>query len=177
MPQENLENWGADFVYQLSQSQNQIFSYILTLVPNWSDAEDILQDTSVTMWNKYGCHQKIEYFTTLGIHVAQNLIRQYYRKKKTQDRFLDDDVLEQIAVHAGEISPDIDSRIRLLHVCLSKLSSSDMELVRYRYESGYTIKQIANISNRSASGMYKVIGRIHDTILRCIRRRLALENT
>lgn len=166
---------GSDFVRQLMQSQNQIYSYILTMVPNWSDAEDILQDTSEILWRKYGQGEKIEYFAALGIKVAQNLIYQYYRQKKQQDRLLTEEAFEDLAAYAGQLSSEADRRVRMLHTCLSKLPGRDMELIRLRYESGYTVRKMAEVTNRSAEGLYKVMGRIHDMILRCVRRGLAME--
>lgn len=166
---------GSEFVRQLMQSQNQIYSFILTMVPNWSDADDILQDTSEILWRKYGQHEKIEYFTALGIQVAKNLIYNYYRQKRQQDRLLSEEAFEDLASYSGELGMEVDRRVRMLHHCLSKLPHPDMELIRLRYESGFTVRKIAEVTNRSADGLYKVMGRIHDALLRCVRRGLTTE--
>lgn len=167
---------GSGFVRQLMQSQNQIYSFILTLVPNWSDADDIMQDTAEVLWRKYGQDIQIENFTGLGIRVAQNLIFNYYRKKKRQEWFLEEQALEDIAQYAERLTGDADSRIRMLHQCLKKLANPDKELIRLRYEEGLKVKTIANVSKRSEDGLYKALGRIHEAIMRCIKRGLALEN-
>lgn len=172
----NPGHYGSDFVRQLIQSQNQIYSFILTLVPKWSDAEDILQDTAQILWQKYGQTQEIGNFTGLGIRIAQNLIYNYYRRQKPQEQFLEKNALEEIAVYARQLCEDADNRLSVLQQCLAKLPGRDMELIRLHYEQGLTIKKIAEISKRSVTGLYKVVGRIHETIMNCVKRGLILEN-
>lgn len=173
---ENSRHIGRSFVQQLTQNQHQIYAFILTMVPNWSDAEDILQDTAEILWSKYGQNLQIENFTALGIQIAQNLIYAYYRKKKRQEQFVGEDALEEIANCAKRLTAETDSRVRLLQKCLSKLPHRDMELIRLRYEKGLKINKIAELLHRPVGGLYKVLGRIHDVVMRCIKRNLAFEN-
>src|SRR5262249_20100963 len=42
-----------DFVRLFSRSQHRILRFIHSLVPNLSEAEDILQETSVILWKKW----------------------------------------------------------------------------------------------------------------------------
>lgn len=170
-------NSGYSFVRQLTQNQNQIYSFILTMVPNWSDAEDILQDTTEILWRKYGQNVQIDNFSALGMQISKNLVYAYYRKKKRQERFLEEDALEDIAIYAKQLNADTENRVRLLHKCLSKLPNRDSELIRLRYEEGLKVKKIAEVVRRPVGGLYKALGRIHDVIMRCIKRSLAIENS
>ena len=40
---------GKEFSRLLSKHRNSIYSFILTLVANWSDAEDLMQETAEVM--------------------------------------------------------------------------------------------------------------------------------
>ena len=164
-----------DFVRQLVQCQNRIYSYILTLVPNWSDADDILQDTIEVMWRKYGEQEDIENFTSLGISISRNIVFSYYRNKKQRETSLEQTALENIADFAAELSVENDERIKVLRSCLTKLSNRDMELIRLRYEENMNVKKVAEVSNRSVYGLYKALGRIHDAIMKCVRSGMAME--
>ncbi len=165
-----------DFVRQLVQSQNKIYAFILTMVSNWNDADDILQDTVEVLWRKYGNDIKIDNFAALGISVARNIIYAHYRNKKKQECLLQGDTLENIADYAQELNSYTDQRITTLRNCLTKLTSKDKELIRLRYEEGLNIKSLAQVANRSVDGLYKSLGRIHDSIMRCVRSSLAQEN-
>ena len=41
-----------EFVGLLMGSQQRVFSYILTLLPNVADAQDVLQETSIVLWRR-----------------------------------------------------------------------------------------------------------------------------
>ena len=174
--ESNVSNdMSYDFVRQLVQSQNKIYAYILTLVPNWNDAEDILQDTVELLWRKYGKCNDIENFSTLGISIAKNLVFTYYRNKKKQECFLEQHAIENIAAHAEQITSESDDRIKILRKCLGKLSDRDSELIKLRYEKGMKIKNVAEISNRSVAALYKAMGRVHDAIMKCIKSGISRE--
>lgn len=168
---------GSDFIRKLMQSQNQIYSYILALAPNWSDADDILQDTCEIIWRKYGKDTHVQNFTALGIGIARNLIYAYYRKKKRKEWILEESILEEVAGYAEDLSKDSDRRIHLLRKCLSKLQKRDMQLIKLRYETNLKVNKIAEMCNRSASGLYKSLARIHDALLRCVKNGLIAERS
>ncbi len=165
-----------DFVRKLVQSQNRIYAFILTLVPNWAEAEDILQDTVEILWSKYSKSKELDNFTALGIGIARNLVYSYYREKKKQEFLLEQEALDNIASYSESISQESEDRVRILRKCLRKLSEKDMELIRLRYEEGMKIKNVAEISNRSVAALYKALGRVHDAILKCVKSGLVREN-
>ena len=165
-----------DFVRKLVQSQNRIYAFILTLVPNWAEAEDILQDTVEILWSKYSNSKELDNFTSLGIGIAKNLVYTYYRNKKKQECLLEQEALDNIASYAEKLTSESEDRVQILRKCLRKLPEKDMELIRLRYEEGMKIKNVAEISNRSVAAMYKALGRIHDAIMKCVKSGLVWEN-
>jgi RNA polymerase sigma-70 factor (ECF subfamily) len=66
----------------------------------------------------------------------------------------------------------MDDQVRALQQCLLKLQDNDRGLIQVRYEKGMTIKQIAEQMQRSVTGMYKVMARIHRSLVRCVRLTL-----
>ena len=48
----NLHSEG-EFVRLYTASSRRIYTYILTLLPNRTDAEDVFQDVSVLLWEKF----------------------------------------------------------------------------------------------------------------------------
>ncbi len=47
------------FLSLLMANQRRINSYILSVVPNFSDADDIMQETISVMWRKFDRFEKI----------------------------------------------------------------------------------------------------------------------
>ena len=55
VPNTETDASGGDelFLRLYSEHQRELFKFSFTLVPNHSDADDILQDTSVILWRKF----------------------------------------------------------------------------------------------------------------------------
>ena len=43
----------AEFVRLLKQHDRRLSAYVHSLVPDWNEAEDIVQDTSVRLWEQF----------------------------------------------------------------------------------------------------------------------------
>ena len=41
------------FVRLLGQNQRRLFLYIMSMVPNWNDAEEIIQETNLVLWREF----------------------------------------------------------------------------------------------------------------------------
>jgi RNA polymerase sigma-70 factor (ECF subfamily) len=68
--EQNNNSDNKDFLRLLMANQNRIYAFILTLVPNWSDADDIMQEAAETMWSKFQQSQPINNFSAWGIKIA-----------------------------------------------------------------------------------------------------------
>ena len=42
-----------EFIRLLMENERRIYAYILTLLGNGADAEDVLQETSIILWDKF----------------------------------------------------------------------------------------------------------------------------
>lgn len=52
----------------LLNNQMRIYAFILSLVHNYEDADDLMQETANTMWQKYPDCQPIKDFLSWGIY-------------------------------------------------------------------------------------------------------------
>lgn len=75
-----------------TQHQRQVFAYIYTLIPNRADAEDLLQDTGVTLWERFDDFEIGTDFVSWAFQVAYWKIRNA-RRKYAKSPILQDDVL------------------------------------------------------------------------------------
>ncbi|MGD2093714.1 MAG: sigma-70 family RNA polymerase sigma factor [Phycisphaerales bacterium] len=168
-----------EFVRLYSSNARSLYGYILCFVPNWSDAEDLLQDTATIMWTKFSEFTPGTNFIRWACRIARLVIANHYRKKKVRHRklYLNMELLETIA-QAAESSNLLyrDDRIDALQYCLAKLRKRDRKLIRSRYESGSSIKNIAKALGRGIDAVYKSLSRIHYQLLCCIENRLRMEN-
>ena len=85
------------FVRQLTASQRRLYAYIMSLTANVDAAEEVLQNTNVTLWRKADEFEAGTQFARWSFRVAYYEVLAY-RKRCFQDRHVfDDGLLNQIA--------------------------------------------------------------------------------
>jgi len=164
---------GSHFVHQLTACQHRIYAFILTLVPNWSDADDLMQETAEVMWRKFQDAGQINDFCAWGKTIARNKVMNYYAKKKRERILFDDTLLNDVVEREEKTSLQAQLRVQALQKCLQRLRSNDRHLIQVLYGHDITIKELAAEVKRPVQGLYKAMARIHHSLLLCVRRSLA----
>ena len=163
------------FLQLLMANHKRIYAFILGMVPNYQDAEDLLQETILVMWSKFDQFQQGTSFASWGATVAKYQILNARRKKTIQSLQFNPHVQQLIMEKSESFTDQVDVRMQALRDCIGKLNHRDYELVQMRYEKERDVKEIAVDLDRSMQGIYKRLTRIHNTLLHCVRRTLARE--
>lgn len=159
----------------MTQNQRRIFGYIYTLAPDRHDAEDILQETSMVICEKFEQFTLGTDFVAWACQIAYWEVRRARQKYARSRVIFDEKTLEAVAKTAAEMAPEMSLRQEALSACLGKLHPRDRELVLSRYESGAGVEEAARRSGRSLEAAYKALGRIRKLLLDCVTNRLATE--
>ncbi|MCE9553121.1 MAG: sigma-70 family RNA polymerase sigma factor [Planctomycetes bacterium] len=155
--------------------QQQLYLHIFSLVPQRQDAADILQQTALMLWKKFDEFSPGSDFLAWASRIAYLEVLHLRRGKARHNEILDHDVLDQVAAAAPQQQSFLDTSFAALEFCLARLSTSDSDLLKRRYERGESGSEIANQLGRPANSISKSLGRIRRALAECIRRRLAIE--
>ncbi len=164
-----------DFLRLLMTNQRRIYAFILTMVPNHGDAEDLFQETVLLMWSKFDSFTRGTSFAAWGSTIARYQILSVRKRHATRGVLFSEAAVELLHNESERFLEQTDARMQALRQCLDKLGPRDYELIRMRYRDEVTIKNIAEQMGRSVQGIYKRIVRIHDALLRCVRKSLREE--
>jgi RNA polymerase sigma-70 factor, ECF subfamily len=159
------------FLALFTPNNRVIFHFILSMIPNWNDAQDVMQETSRILWERFDTFQEGTDFVAWAVTVAK-FQAMSFRKKKTRQKStcLPDDLLELVA---SEYSHDKEGdRIFALRHCLDQLPQPDREHVSLRFQEECAPKLVAQRLGVSVKRIYRNETRIMGLLLRCIRRRL-----
>jgi RNA polymerase sigma-70 factor (ECF subfamily) len=160
----------------MTRHQRQIFSYIYTLVPRRHDAEDLLQETSLVICEKFSQFKAGTDFVAWACQIAYWRIR-YSRQKFARSKVVfDQDVLDAVARTASVLTEELDERHEALAHCLQKLHSRDRELVLTRYEPDSRVEEAARRTGRSMEAAYKALSRIRKSLLDCVTHQLTADH-
>lgn len=162
-----------EFVRLLAQHQRRIFLYVVTLVPNPTDAEEVLQNTNLVLWREFGSFQPGTNFPAWACRVALNQVLAW-RKKRQRDRLeFSDAFLEAVGRDAADAADELDERSKLLAGCLAKLPPAHRDLIRLRYSEGGAIEQVASRAGRTVEATYRALSRIRQVLHDCVTRAQA----
>ncbi len=161
------------FVSLLTDNQARIYSYVLSLVPNFNDADDILQETTKLMWEKFGQYKFGTDFLAWGRRIAYFLILEYYRKKKKDNSFYyDEQLIKKLEKNTEKFSDSSKEYMLHLNSCMKKLKEHDRNLLKLKYFENKKVKDLASRFGCSVQYVYRNFSRIHQLLLACIERQL-----
>lgn len=168
----NDSSGSNEFFKLLMKNQKAIYAYILSMVHNFSDADDIMQETMALMWERFEQFKPGTNFGAWGVKVARYKTLTYLKKNKRTEEVFDESLIAQIEESCRRKIPETDTRLMALQDCLVKLNSRDRKLIEILYDEDIKINELARRLDRPIQGLYKVIARIHTALQRCVHRTI-----
>ena len=96
-----------EFIRAFTQSQRPLFLYILPLVGNPSDADEVLQETNLVIWSKWDQFEEGTNFVAWVRAIARLEVFRFRRTRGRKLCFLEDDVLEIVASRNETVSEEV----------------------------------------------------------------------
>ncbi|HJZ93937.1 MAG TPA: sigma-70 family RNA polymerase sigma factor [Gemmataceae bacterium] len=153
----------------LTRHQDQLFRYILALVPHVEDARDVLQETSVALYRKFAEYDTGKPF----LPWAYLEVLKFRDSGRRRGRALRPEVLEQLARERADHDSVLDARLEALEQCLAELSPEDQRLIRGRYQGGARTDELVRLSGSSRRTMFRNLDRIRRLLCHYIDQRVA----
>ena len=165
------------FLRLFLQNERRLYAYILTLLPHRADADDVLQEASLVMWDKFDDQQPPNDFVAWGCRIAYFKVLDFYKKKQRSRVCFSQPMLERVAETAVEQAGtlQLDIRSEALAGCLAKLNATDRRLLTLRFAQGATTQSAAEQAGRSVDAVYKALAKIRQVLFNCVNRSLAQE--
>jgi RNA polymerase sigma-70 factor (ECF subfamily) len=167
-PRQDLQD---TFLRLFSQYSRRIYEFVLTILPNHADAEEVFQNACVILWRKFDSYDPNGSFVSWACRIAYLEMLELHRIKKRSMTF-DNDVMESLVAEMATRIDNSPSREDALEECLKKLDGEDRRLVEERYYQQYAPKEIARKWSRSVHSVYRSMVRIHAQLRDCVERTL-----
>lgn len=156
------------FLSLFLRSEREVFRYVAALVPNVTDAEDIVQQTALSLWEKFDAYDPSQPFTPWACRFALNKARQWIERRQRWQALLENGLADELIQRRQELQPEFENRLRHLDACLERLAPSQKLLVRAYYYDRARIDTVAQQSGRSIEATYKMLQRIRSALQRCV---------
>ena len=156
------------FLSLFLRSEREIFRYVAVLVPSVADAEDIVQQTALALWEKFDAYDPSQPFTPWACRFALNKARQWIERRQRWQALLEGGLAEELAERRDALRPELEARLRHLEGCLNKLPEEQRSLVEGYYYRRDAIEKLSAASSRTVAATYKTLQRVRQTLQSCI---------
>lgn len=161
------------FVSLVGATQRKLFLYILSLVANPADAEDILQETNLVLWRKFSEFRPGSDFLSWACKVAYYEVLKHRSRTERLKTGLSDGIIEILAEDAQAALQEADLRREALAKCLSRLREPVRQMIQLRYQVQASVEQVAKQVGKSVEAVRRALHRARSALLQCIERELA----
>jgi len=156
------------FLSLFLRSEREIFRYVAALVPNVADADDIVQQTAITLWEKFYAYDPNRPFTPWACRFALNKARQWIARRRQWQLLLENGLAEELEQRRAELGPELEIRLNHLEGCLGHLPVDQRHLVEGYYFRREGVERLAEQSGRTVAATYKMLQRIRHSLQVCI---------
>src|SRR3954470_22153012 len=97
------------FLSLFLRSEREVFRYVAALVPNMVDAEDIVQQTALALWEKFDAYDPSQPFTPWACRFALNKTKQWIERRQRWQALLERGLADELALRREELLPEIET--------------------------------------------------------------------
>ncbi len=137
----DAERRNREFLVLLGRHELQVAACIHALVPRWQDAEDILQETRLQLWQEFEKFRPGSDFLAWARTVARYMVRTHHKQSQRKPLLLCDEVENLVMAKIAETPRQPDRRLEVLADCVKKLSEEALHLLRRCYAEKRKIKE------------------------------------
>jgi RNA polymerase sigma-70 factor (ECF subfamily) len=166
-----------DFAALFVRSQRRIYGFILTLVPNCNDADEIFQETSLILWKKAEEYDARRDFVPWACGIAQNVVRNFRTKQARESCVFGDDLVAQIAEVRESRGDWLDEKLSALSACMERLSDAQRAMLRDFYGERTSASEMAAQLQIAENALYQRLHRIRRRLLDCVTGALQREKS
>ena len=161
------------YVQLLAEYDRYLSGYVYNMIPNTTDAEDVLQDVKVALWKAFDQFEQGTNFGAWSRKVAFHRVMAFRKKKAIENKRLtfSDECLDFLAEKFTEDLNQHNEQTIALTTCISKLKEDQQELINLRYRQELTIEETATQTDKTVTACYRALSRVRLTLRNCMLRK------
>jgi len=160
------------FVCELTDWQNRLFGYLVTLLGDAHNARDVLQETNLVMWRRADTFTPGTNFGAWARRCAYFQAMAFLRDRKRDPSLLNEEVMALLAEDSEWSEGDEQERCLALRDCLSQLGDAQRALLKRYYHDGIAIRILATEIRKSESAIKMTLLRIRELLHACITEKI-----
>lgn len=127
--------------------KDKLFRLALRITLDRAEAEDIVQDTMIRVWNKREEWSQFESIEAYCLIVARNLAIDRSQKKEAQNVELTPELEEEVDLYGPHDQLVHDEKMKIIHQLVNELPEKQRLIMQLRDIEGESYKKIATVLN------------------------------
>jgi len=167
----------SEFLVLYNRAQPALRGYLFSWLRDFHRAEEVLQQTSLELWEHFAEYDDAKPFSAWALGVARNQALKELRRSKAAPGLARPEVLEAVAGTYAEMSDGLGARRSALQDCVERLSAAMRSLVDLYYGRGLSIAEVAAEAGRPRGSVEVSLFRARQQLADCTRKALAEDHT
>lgn len=158
------------------QYQPAIRSHILSMIPDFSLADDVMQEIFLVVTRKADSFTLGSSFPAWVKTIARFKALEAIRSSGSH-RFecLSEEVLEALGAEQRDFPSQMDERLCLLADCLGELAPQARRSIEFRYRNDHLPPEIANLMGCTVQSVNVTLSRARSFLRECVQRKMSLK--
>ena len=123
----------------LTAIQKSLYAFILSLIPNRSEAEDVLQETNLILCQKAGEYDHNGHFQAWAFKIARYQVMKHTTKRKRSKICFSNDIVENVAAEEFD-SKRVVLIQKALSICYELLPKEMCFIAKLRFKKKKVLK-------------------------------------
>ncbi len=155
------------------QYQPAIRGYILSMIPDFSMAEDVMQETFIVVTKKAASFELGTSFPAWVKTIARFKSLEAIRANRHRGEFLSEEVLNALGTERGEFVENTDERLVHLSACIEQLAPQAKRSILFRYRNDHLPPEIAGLMGCTVQSVNVTLSRARAFLRDCVTRRVS----
>jgi RNA polymerase sigma-70 factor (ECF subfamily) len=169
------EQHHEQFLRLFAEHEPALRTFTRLLVTPRDDVSVVMQEVAVTLWQKFGEFDATRDFRKWAFGVVRYTVLAHLRDRARDRHVFDDELVNRLAEDAVAMNQRHEAQREALEVCLQKLPAAQRETVLAAYTKGTRMDELAAQRGQTAMSLYKMLHRIRQALLECVRRTVSQE--
>lgn len=171
-----MENAKDKFAALFALAQPGLQRFVRSSVYSAHEAEDIIQEVAIVIWDKFNEYKPGTSFQAWAIQIAKYKILHLRRAHARNKVLLNETLMDQAAQFYAEASyEEVELRQDALEECLSKLPEKHRHMMSLRYQKDHSCINIAKLLQRKVGQVRTQLSRVRGALRKCIEGKLTEE--
>jgi len=172
---QNVDVWVRT---ALEPNRRWLMTYVISMVGNPVDAEDIVQRVLGAAWEN---RAKYDGSRPLGAWlrgIARNLVRRHWAERQKQPVFVTLESLDTLDFHSEHAEAEAldevrtEKRMEALRECVGELTERARKILRLKYHQRVRSAEIGKMLGRTANAVDNLLSRVRRNLLNCVSTKM-----